>query len=148
MFGHLTQALPPALSGGWNDISCSYTWEIFHPSLLNLYIQVPTLKVQRTPAKSQHEMEGEGLPNAALFKHHLMSKSHRTNHPQPLRAGWTLVLPPLVARELLMPWENQSGHSTLDVTRKTVRMTAGKAARKLSSSTDKKFPLPQAVCVN
>lgn len=42
----------------------SYTWEIFHPSLVNLYIQVPTLKVQRTPAKSCHGMGGADLPNA------------------------------------------------------------------------------------
>lgn len=44
----------------------SYTWEIFHPSLVNLYIQVPTLKVQRTPAKSCHGMGGADLPNATL----------------------------------------------------------------------------------
>lgn len=51
-----------ALLGGRNYISHSYTWEIFHPSLVNLYIQVPTLNIQRTPAKSQHEMGDAALP--------------------------------------------------------------------------------------
>lgn len=78
MFGHLTWTLPLGPFWEVGTTLPSYTWEIFHPSLVNLYNQVPTLNIQRRPAKSQHEMEGAAFP----MLHHLVQTASAVQEPQ------------------------------------------------------------------
>lgn len=124
-----------------------------HPSCLFEWLELyfPYLHLGDFPSwftctsKSPLSMSKGHLPKASMrwrvlafqcytasFKHHLMSKSHRTAHPQPLTACWPLGLPLLMATELLIPWEKQCGHSTLEVTRKTGQIQASRASRKFS----------------
>lgn len=66
VFGPLTWTLPLALLGGWNYISHSHTWEIFHPSLVNLYIPSPHSQHPKDTCQKPAWDGGCCLPNATL----------------------------------------------------------------------------------